>query len=105
MHIYYALIDALSAHMIYINLKTAFSTHVKHSPTKTVYIKYYLEKGNARTHARTYARTHAHTHPLKNLNIYDTDLVCASASARTHTHTHVFTHARTHIMTAAETGY
>ena len=32
MYIYHALINALSAHMIY--------THVEHSPTKTIYIRF-----------------------------------------------------------------
>ena len=41
MYIYHALINALSAHMIHINLNMIFYTHVKHSPTKTNYIKYY----------------------------------------------------------------
>ena len=40
MYIYHALINALSAHMIHINLNMIFYTHVKHSPTKTIYIKY-----------------------------------------------------------------
>ena len=40
MYIYHALISALSAHMIHINLNVIFCTHVKHSPTKTIYIKY-----------------------------------------------------------------
>ena len=40
MYIYHALINALSAHMIRINLNMIFYTHVKHSPTKTIYIKY-----------------------------------------------------------------
>ena len=44
MYIYHALINALSAHMIHINLNMIFYTHVKHSPTKTIYIKYYREK-------------------------------------------------------------
>ena len=43
MYIYHALINALSAHMIHINLNVIFYTHVKHSPTKTIYIKYYLK--------------------------------------------------------------
>ena len=42
MYIYHALINALSAHMIHINLNVIFYTHVKHSPTKTIYIKYYF---------------------------------------------------------------
>ena len=41
MHINHALINAQSAHMIYINLNMIFYTHVEHSPTKTIYIKYY----------------------------------------------------------------
>ena len=42
MYIYHALINALSVHMIHINLNMIFYTHVEHSPTKTIYIKYYL---------------------------------------------------------------
>ena len=41
MYIYHALINALSTHMIHINLNMIFYTHVEHSPTKTIYIKYY----------------------------------------------------------------
>ena len=44
MYIYHALINALSAHTIHSNLNMIFYTHVKHSPTKTIYIKYYLKK-------------------------------------------------------------
>ena len=44
MYIYHALINALSAHMICINLNMILYTHVKHSPTKTIYIKYYKKK-------------------------------------------------------------
>ena len=54
MYIYHALINALSAHMIHINLNMIFYTHVDHSPTKTSYRKYY-------TH--THIHTHTHTHP------------------------------------------
>ena len=32
MYIYHALINAMSAHMIHINLNMIFYTHVKHSP-------------------------------------------------------------------------
>ena len=42
MYIYHALINALGAHMIHINLNVIFYTHVEHSPTKTIYIKYYI---------------------------------------------------------------
>ena len=41
MYIYHALINALSAHMIHINLNMVLYTHVEHSPTETIYIKYY----------------------------------------------------------------
>jgi len=44
MYIYHALINALIAHMIHINLNMLFYTHVEHSPTKTTDIKYYMEK-------------------------------------------------------------
>ena len=40
-YIYHVLINALSAYMIHINLNMIFYTHVEHSPTKTIYIKYY----------------------------------------------------------------
>ena len=40
MYIYHALINALSAHMIHINLNMIFYTHVEQRPTKTIYIKY-----------------------------------------------------------------
>ena len=43
MYIYHALINALSAHVIHINLNMIFYTHVNHSPTKTIYIKYRTE--------------------------------------------------------------
>ena len=42
MYIYHAFINALSAHMIHINLNMIFYTHAEYSPTKTIYIKYYL---------------------------------------------------------------
>ena len=41
MYIYHVLTNALSAHMIHINLNMIFYTHVEHNPTKTIYIKYY----------------------------------------------------------------
>ena len=72
MYIYHALINALSAHMIHINLNMIYYTHVEHSPTKTVYIKYYKNKQKT-TH---YTHTYTHTHPR------------ARARARSHKHTH-----------------
>ena len=59
MYIYYALVNALSAHIIYINLNTIFYTYVEDSPTKTIYIRHYME-----THAHTH--THSHTHTTVN---------------------------------------
>ena len=44
MYIYHALINAMSIHMIHINLNMIFYTHVENSPTKTVYIKYYTKQ-------------------------------------------------------------
>ena len=53
MYIYHALINAL------INLNMIFYTHVEHSPTKTIYTKYYVE---------------THTHTAMNSDMYDTDV-------------------------------
>ena len=53
-YIYHTFINALSAHMIHTNLNMIFYTHVEHSPTETIFIKYYTEK---QTHA-----PHTHTH-------------------------------------------
>ena len=82
MYIYRTLINALSAHMIHINLNMIFYTHVRHSPSKTIYIKYYLKINKyknkiiiIKTH---YKRTHTHAH------------------AHTHTHTRTHTHTHTH---------
>ena len=63
MYIYHALINALSAHMIYINLNMIFYMHVEHSPIKTIYIKYYTEK---QTNKQTNKHTHTHTHTDNN---------------------------------------
>ena len=48
---------ALSAHMIHINLNMIFYTHVEHSPTKTIYIKYYKNINALHTHTLTVAET------------------------------------------------
>ena len=53
MYIYHVLINALGAHMIHINLNMIFYTHVEHSSTKTIYIKYYKIK---------ICTTNTHTH-------------------------------------------
>ena len=58
MYIYHALINALCAHMMHVNVNMTFYTHVQHSPTKTIYIKYYTEK---QTNTCTTCTTHTHT--------------------------------------------
>ena len=77
MYIYHAFINALSAHTIHINLNTIFYTHVEHSPTKTIYERYYME-----TRTRTHIYTHTHARTLARTRTH----------ARTHTHTHTHTH-------------
>ena len=49
MYLYHALINALTAHTVHIPLNTIFYIHVEHSPTRTIYIRYYMH-------------THTHTH-------------------------------------------
>ena len=56
MYSYHVLTNALSTHMVHINLNTIFYTHIEHSTTK-LYLKYYMA-----TH------THTHTHTEKNPN-------------------------------------
>ena len=63
MYIYPVLINALNAHMIHINLNMIFYTLVEHSPTKTIYIKYYKKKFKKKTH---YTHTHTHIYCSKN---------------------------------------
>ena len=58
---YHALINALSAHMIHININMIFYTHLEHGPTKTIYIKYYTEKQTDTRTTHTHIHTHAHT--------------------------------------------
>jgi len=54
-YIYHTRLNALSAHIIQINLKAIVYTHVEHSPAKTIYIKYYMEKqAHTYTHTRDY---------------------------------------------------
>ena len=61
MYIYHAIINALSAHVIHINLNMIFYTHVEHSSTKTIYVKYY-KKYIKTTKCTTNTRAHTHTH-------------------------------------------
>ena len=62
MYIYHALINALSAHMIHINLNMILYTHAEHSPTKTIYIKYYKKQNKNKNVLQTNTHTHTHTH-------------------------------------------
>ena len=87
MHIYHAPVNALRAHMIHINLNTIFYTHVEHSPTKTISIKYSVEK-----HAHTHTHTHTLTHTLTHSHTH----------THTHSHTHTHTHTHTHILTGTQ---
>ena len=64
----------MRAHIIHIKLNMIFYTHVEHSPTKTIYIKYYTTHTHTHTHTLTHSHTHTHTH------------------IHTHTHTHTHTH-------------
>ena len=72
MYIYHALSNALSAHIIHINLNIIFCTHVEHSPTKTIYIKYYTKQNKNKntlqthTHIHTHIRTHTHSDCSRN---------------------------------------
>ena len=63
MYIYHALINALSTGIIHIYLNTIFYTHVEHSPTKTIYIRHYME---THTHTITHTHTRAHTDCSRN---------------------------------------
>ena len=60
MYIYHALINALSAHMIHINLNMIFYTHVEHSPIKNNLLKVFY--GNTHTYTHTHTHTHIRTH-------------------------------------------
>ena len=72
MYIDHALINALSTHMIHINLNVMFYPHqVEHSPTKTTHTKQDAERPPPHTHTHTHP---THTQTTMNLNVYDTDL-------------------------------
>ena len=86
MYSYHALINALGAHMIHINLNMIFCTHVEHSPTKRIYIKYCMEK---QTHTRALVHTHTHTCTNTHTHAHTNTYTCTHT--RTNTHTHTFT--------------
>ena len=50
MHIYHALIDAISAQIHIINLNTVFLTHVEQSPTNAICTQCYLKQNNNTNH-------------------------------------------------------
>ena len=64
MYIYDALINALSAHMIHINLNMIFYTHIEHSPTK------YFFKNAQQTDTQTYTYIWTWSHVSRNKLIY-----------------------------------
>ena len=43
-NIYHALTDALSTHIMHINLNTVFYSHVEQNPTNALHIKYCLKQ-------------------------------------------------------------
>ena len=73
MYSYHALSNALSAHIIHINLNTIFHTHVEDSPTKIIYIRHYMD-GHTHTHIHTH--THTHTHVFAFVDLPLTMAVC-----------------------------
>ena len=58
MYIYHALINAMRAHIIHIHPKQDIYTHTVHSPTKTIYIKYYTKKIQQQNKKTHYKHTH-----------------------------------------------
>ena len=65
MYIHHALINALSAHMVHINLNLIFYTHVEHSPTKTICMKYFIYIWKNK---HCWATHHIHTNCRRNCN-------------------------------------
>ena len=75
----YALINTLSTYIIHINLNIIFYTRVEHSPTKTIYIKYYKKLKKHYTH------THTHTHARQvRATVGDSVLCCTCVMSFTH---------------------
>ena len=77
------LINALSTHIIHINLNTIFYAHIEHSPAETIYIRYYME---------THTHTHTHTHTL------------TLTHTNKPTHTHIHTHTHTELKSSVSRG-
>ena len=93
MYIYHALINALSTHMIRINLNMILYTHVEHSSTQTTHTKHYIKRQTPLPLPMN--KNH-------NSNVYDTDLYHTSYMC---TRAHACMHAHVHTVTVAETGY
>ena len=86
---YHALINALSAHIIHINLNRIFYTQVEHSPTTTTHTKH---------HTEIPPPPHTNHNEFKCVRRWSVSyIIHARACARTHTHTHT--------LTVAEIGY
>ena len=109
MYIYRALIDALSAHMLHINLNTIFYTHAEHSPTNTIYTKYMGKPHTAQSYqhnlhkvyGKTTHRPQSYQHNLHKVYGKTTHTHTRKKKhARTHTHTRTNTHTHTHCSTA-----
>ena len=64
MYIYHVLTNALSAHMIHINLNMISYAHAEQSPTKTIYIKYYKKKKKIKHYKHTHNDCSRNTHSL-----------------------------------------
>ena len=60
MYIYHAFINAMSAHVMHINLNMIFYTCVEHSSTKIIYIKYYTNKNKNKKALQTHTYTLLH---------------------------------------------
>ena len=69
MHIYHALINAPSTHMIHINLNMIFYTHVQHSPSKNPHKAPY-----GLTNNRPPKQQQQQQQPTMNSNVYKTNL-------------------------------
>ena len=91
MYIYHSLINDLNAYMMHVNLNMMFYTHVEHSPTKTIYIKYYTKTKQNTTYNNNNNNNNKNNNN-KNKNALDTH-------THTHTHTHTQTHTQTHTHT------
>ena len=60
-YIYLRLINALSTHIVQINLNMIFYTHVEHSPIKNNYMKYFTETHRNEFECASHTCTHTHT--------------------------------------------